>query len=80
MYTKINSTDTVPNIDALHARGIPIDYHPCELFTLFVPIYKKIQENHNVVTVEDVTTWTNKEPYLSNFGTGCSQYPKWIHF
>ena len=28
LYEVKNSTDTVPNIDALHARGISIDSHP----------------------------------------------------
>ena len=80
LYEVTNSTDTVPNIDALHTRGISIDSHPAEWFNLFLPIYKKRKENPNVVTIEDFTTWSNKKVYLSNSGTGGSQYPKWTLF
>ena len=45
LYEVTNSTDTVPNIYALNARGISIDYHPAECFNLFLPIYKKRQDN-----------------------------------
>ena len=73
LYEVTNSTDSVPNIDVLHARDISIDYHPDEWFNLFLPIYKKRQENLNVVTIEDFTNWSNKKSYLSNSGTGGSQ-------
>ena len=80
LYEVTNSTDTVPNIYSLHARGISIDYHPAECFNLFLPIYKKGQENPDVVTIGYFTTWSNKKAYLSNTGTGVSQYPKWTPF
>ena len=43
LYEVINSTDTVPNIDALHAYGISIYYHLDECFNICLPIYKKRQ-------------------------------------
>ena len=52
LYEVTNYTDTVPNINALHARGISIDSHPSEWSNLFLPIYKKRQENLNVFTIE----------------------------
>ena len=62
LYEVTKSTDIVPNIDALHARGISIDSHPAEWFNLLLQIYKKCQENPNSFTIEDFTTWSNKNP------------------
>ena len=62
LYEVTNSTGTVPNIDALHARGISFYSHPAEWFNLFLPIYKKRQENPNVVTIEDFTIWSKTNP------------------
>ena len=59
-YEKINSNDTVPDIDSFHVRGISIEPCPYEWFNLFVPIYKKRQEIPNDVTIEDFTTWSGK--------------------
>ena len=62
LYEVTNSTDTVPNIDALHAHVISIDSHPAEWFNIFLHIYKKRQENPNVVTIEDFTIWSKTNP------------------
>lgn len=61
LFEVTNSTDTVPNIDALHAYCNSFDSHPVNWFNFFLHINKKQQDTPNVITIDDFTTWSNEK-------------------
>ena len=80
LYDNTNSDQTVPNIDYLHSHNISTDSEPSDWFNLFMPLHGKRQDNPNVITLDDLTSWTNKKAYLANAGKGGSNYKSWKPF
>jgi len=80
LYHNSNSDQTVPNIDYLHSHNISTDSNPVDWFELFMPLHRRRQENPNVITLDDLTSWSNKKAYLANAGSGGSNYTHWKPF
>ena len=79
-YTKENSDQTVPNIPFLHKNGLNVNSYPFEWFDLFMPMKRKRQMNPNIVTMEQLTTWSNTKTVLHNAGGGGVKYENFQMF
>ena len=76
-YEIRDSSETVPNIPFLHQNGLNTESHPFEWFNLFMPIKRTRQMHPDMVSMADLTTWSNKKAYLCNAGEGGTQYSDW---
>ena len=54
--------------------------HPFEWFDLFMPQKRKRQMNSNIVTLEQLTTWSYTKAILHNVGEGGVQYENFQMF
>ena len=80
MYKKQSSDETVPNIEAINEAGLNCQSHPATWFNLFMPREKRRQDNPDVVSVVDFTSWTNTKAVMENAGPGGVLYPDFTPF
>ena len=80
VYEMQNCEDTLPNIDWCIKHNLTPDSHPSCWFDAFIPIKKKRQYFTQVVSVSQLTTWTNTKAAIYNAGDGGLQYPSFEAF
>ena len=80
LYEKQSSDKTVPDIQAINEAGLNCESHPATWFNLFMPREKRRQENPDVVSIVDFTTWTNTKAVMENAGPGGVLYPEFTPF
>jgi len=80
LYDEVLSSESTPNMDVLHSKGISINSHPADWFNVFMLIHSKRQAHPDEVSIADLTSWTNKKLLLMNAGSGGSIYPNCVQF
>ena len=72
--------ETVPNFEFLFKHEIGLDSHPAEWFAPWLPFHRKPDMDPKIVTIQDLTTWSNTKAILSNAGTGGGSYKDFRQF
>ena len=65
---------TLPNIEFILENNLGLNSHPAEWFDPWLPLNRKNNTHPKVVTMEDLTTWTNTKAMLCNAGVGGGMY------
>ena len=73
-YSKQYTTDTVPNIDNLHKKGIDLNSHPATWFDIFFPKKRDRRTHPKAVTMDELTAWLNTKAVILNAGPGGGKY------
>ena len=61
VYEKVNSEDTVPNVEFLHRNKITLASSPADWFNLFLP---KSKHANSKLSISEITKWTNAKGLL----------------
>ena len=69
-YRNAPHTNTLPNVDFFHRRGINTDSHPADWYNCFFPIKRIPSDEVSAVSIAEITSWTNKKALLDNAGAG----------
>ena len=69
-YSKQTLTDTVPNIEFLHSKGISLKSCPAKWFKIFFPRKQERTTCPKAVTMDELTGWTNTKTLMQNTGVG----------
>ena len=80
VYSILPHTETLPNIDLLHSKGINTESHAADWFDIFLPMKRSADDNVSEISMADINTWTNKKAGLYNAGQGGVQYPDYEDF
>ena len=82
VYSKQNDSNnqTCPNLSFLFDHNIGLETHPADWFEPWLPFQRKRSTDKKVVTIEDLTTWTNTKALLANAGSGGGQYANFKPF
>jgi hypothetical protein len=77
-----SNTETLPNLDFLFEHKIGLESHPAEWFEPWLP-FQRTKTNagdKKLVTIQDLTTWSNTKALLANAGGGGGPYANFKPF
>ena len=65
---------SMPNIEFFHKQGITTSSHPTDWFNCFLPLKNDLHDSVSLISIANITSWTNKKAYLMNGGEGGTEY------
>mgnify|MGYP003326642903 FL=1 len=72
-HTKLHKS-SMPNIEFFHKRGITTSSHPADWLNCFLPLKNDVHDSVSLISIADITSWTNKKAFLMNAGQGGTEY------